>query len=284
MSSSISQPNLVKNPLTSALNSKINPNPLSAPKLGSNVGFGSTQTSTPSTNNPPAYNPNPNAQPNGNAPIGTGPTGPGLKGALGGLWDTGANITGGLGNFYNNVMNGTSGGYNNSGSTQLTGSQSAQNKFLGINSPSTTSNTPTSTGTTSNNGTIQGSNGSSNTPTPIPTAQPTPTPVQNQGFGTSVGGINSGNSTTPSSQQANNISTLQAGNNVNPTTGQYVGPQPSTTPDYAAGQGYANSQSPFAQNVGTQTNYASGQGNPAVNTAQGTLQGIATSGTPAVQN
>jgi len=214
MASSISQPNLVKNPLTSALNSKINPNPLPAPKIGSNVGFGSTQTSTPSTNNPPAYNPNPNAQPNGNAPIGAGPTGPGLKGALGGLWDTGANITGGLGNFYNNVMNGTSGGYNNSGSTQLTGSQSAQNKFLGINSPSTTSTPPASTGTTSNNGTIQGSNGSSNTPAPIPTAQPTPTPtpVQNQGYGTSAGGINSGGSQAQTAATNNFAAGVQSEN------------------------------------------------------------------------
>ena len=293
MSSSISQPNLVKNPLTSALNSKINPSPLGVPKI-SNIGSSlSINPKTTTASSTPSYYQQ--SMIDANKPYNPTFTGPGS-----GLSNGVVGALGNVGNFFNNLVTGKSGGYNGGISTSVpstptVGPSTSKGTLQGFGTQ-TGGKTQSNTGSLTNlsNGGVTAGGGSyagpaSSNPNGIPTSSAsTTTPVQNQGFGTSTGGINSGNS-APTQVQAT--------------------PTISTTPNYAAGQGYATGGAPqttqqtdpsqtYGTGLNTQINYANGPGNSAVNTsvsglqgqasntpqsqAQGYLQGVAQNGTPAV--
>lgn len=91
------------------------------------------------------------------------------------------------------------------------------------------------------------------------------TPIQPQTNSTNNGYVNSSGGYT-------NATGNPQVNNANTTFPSSPGQQPTT-----------NSNNPFTNSLNTQQTYSSGQGTPAVNTAQGTLQGIASNQTPQVQ-
>jgi hypothetical protein len=300
MASTISQSNLA--PIKSAaIKNQISPSPLSTPKSTANytsmLGTSTIGNPTRTQSAPLSWaqtETNQANQPMGTglgAPSGSPAIGPGIKGALGGLGQAAGNI----GHFFNNLYTGASGGYNGTASTPSPGTSPVP-----TNSPSTGTIQGANTGTTSGgatqplpNGGVTAGGGSyagpaSSNPNGIPASSTsTPAPVQNQGFGTSTGGINSGSSAPAQGSSAPTIS---------------------ATPNYAAGQGYAAGGAPVQTNpantygtgLNTQINYANGSGNSAVNTsvgglqgqasntpqsqAQGYLQGVAQNGTPAVDN
>jgi hypothetical protein len=310
------QSNLVKNPLTSALNSKINPSPLSAPKMsniGSSLSINPLGPPAPSQNQISQDTFNTQNREIGNyfnSPPSSGSvlssnTSPGFFGALGNGFNTIKNIAGDVGNFAHNFAYGTTGGYNNNAGAPST--PASTGTVQGAN------NGTKSNGTTSlPNGGVTAGGGSyagpaSSNPNGIPAASTsTPAPVQNLGYGNStpnaavVGGGTQGaqNYTSAAQQNTANINNGTPAPNATPNV-VYAGNNQFT---YGAGGSPVQTQTDPSQTYGTglntQINYANGPGNSNVNTAvsglqgqasntpqsqaQGYLQGVAQNGTPAV--